>query len=210
MFAGKNLFAAVRESLEEAKRVRREVYEKEAEALTGKGNEMRIIEISRKHIKDDPDYISASFNLGMALTQLKNDKEAEEVWGRVIDVESWPSIWKYFRYVAIQGNEETLKEGSVVNCRVRAAMFYKLEFSVLIKEIIPFVKLTVTCSGDLEGDGTWLLNSDGGSVESLFEWNVTTDNMLLKFVEMLPFGRRVLQFNHKIVMEEGYRSFLRS
>jgi hypothetical protein len=137
------------------------------------------------------------------------DKEAEEVWRRVVDVESWPRIWKYFRYVAIQGGGKVLEPGSAVICKVRAAMFYKLEFTVLVKEIVPFVKLTVTCSGDLEGEGTWLLNSDGGSVESRFEWDVTTDNMFLKFIEMLPFGRRILQFNHKIVMEEGYRSFLR-
>ena len=112
--------------------------------------------------------------------------------------------------MSIQGDEEAVAIGSIVNCRVRAAMFYKLEFAVLIKEIIPFVKLTVNCSGDLEGEGTWLLNSDGGSVESLFVWNVTTDNMFLKIIEMIPFGRRVLQFNHRIVMEEGYRSFLRN
>ena len=136
------------------------------------------------------------------------DKKAEEVWERVVDVESWPSIWKYFRYVAIEGDEETLKAGSVIHCRVRAAMFYKLDFMVIVKEIVPCTKLTVICSGDLEGEGIWLLNSGGGSVESRFEWNVTTDNMFLKFIEMLPFGRRVLQFNHKLVMEEGYRSFL--
>jgi hypothetical protein len=137
------------------------------------------------------------------------DKEAEEVWRRVVDVESWPGIWKYFRYVAIQGGGKVLEPGTEVVCKVRAALFYKLEFTVLVKEIVPCVKLTVRCSGDLEGEGTWLLNSDGGSVESRFEWDVTTDNMFLKFIEMLPFGRRFLQFNHKIVMEEGYRSFLR-
>ncbi len=137
------------------------------------------------------------------------DKEAEEVWRKVVDVESWPGIWKYFRYVAIQGNEKNLRYGSIIHCRVRAAMFYKLEFAVTVKEIVPYDKLVVTCSGDLEGEGTWLLNSDGGSVESHFEWNVTTDNVFLKFIEMLPLGRKFLQFNHRIVMEEGYRSFLR-
>jgi len=137
------------------------------------------------------------------------DQQAEEVWKKVVDVESWPRLWKYFRYVKILGGEESLAHGSIIHCRVRAAMFYKLEFNVEVTEIVPFVKLKVRCSGDLEGEGTWLLNSDGGSVESSFEWNVTTDNMFLKFVEMIPFGRRVLQFNHRIVMEEGYRSFLR-
>jgi hypothetical protein len=33
--------------------------------------------------------------------------------------------------------------------------------------------------------------------------------VLLRIIEMLPFGRKILQFNHKIVMEEGYRSFLK-
>ena len=137
------------------------------------------------------------------------DKNSREVWEKVTDVESWPRIWKYFRYVAIQGNEDSLELGTRIICRVRAAMFYKLEFIVEVKEIVPFVKLKVSASGDLEGEGTWLLNSDGGSVESVFEWNVTTDNILLKFIEMIPFGSRLLQFNHKLVMEEGYRSFLK-
>lgn len=137
------------------------------------------------------------------------DKNAKEVWEKVIDVESWPHIWKYFRYVSIQGDEDSLKIGSRIHCRVRAVMFYKMDFTVLVKEIVPFEKLIVSSSGDLEGEGVWLLNSDGGSVESVFEWNVTADNMLLKFIERIPFGRRVLQFNHRLVMEEGYRSFLK-
>ncbi len=137
------------------------------------------------------------------------DKNPREVWDKITDVESWPRIWKYFRYVAIQGDEDSLIQGSRIDCRVRAAMFYKLEFTVLVDEITPFTMLKVSASGDLEGEGTWILNGHGSSVESVFEWNVTTDNMFLKFIEMLPFGRRVLQFNHKLVMEEGYRSFLK-
>jgi hypothetical protein len=137
------------------------------------------------------------------------DKNPREVWDKITDVESWPRIWKYFRYVAILGEDDSLKPGSRIQCRVRAAMFYKLEFTVLVNEIVPCTKLKVSASGDLEGEGTWILNSHGGSVESVFEWNVTTDNLFLKFIEILPFGRRVLQFNHKLVMEEGYRSFLK-
>ncbi len=137
------------------------------------------------------------------------EKEAEEVWRRVVDVESWPGIWKYFRHVAILGEENSLKQGSLVHCRVRAAMFYNLEFTVIVKEIIPCMKLTVSSSGDLEGEGIWLLTGSAGSVESRFEWNVATDSIFLKFIEKIPFGRKFLQFNHRIVMEEGYRSFLR-
>lgn len=137
------------------------------------------------------------------------DKNPQEIWDKITDVESWPRIWKYFRHVSILDDENDLKPGSRIECRVRAAMFYKLEFTVLIKEIVPLSMLKVSACGDLEGEGKWILNNNGGSVESVFEWNVTTDNLFLKFIEILPFGRAVLQYNHKLVMEEGYRSFLR-
>jgi hypothetical protein len=137
------------------------------------------------------------------------EKDAEEVWRRVTDVESWPRIWKNFRYVAIQGNEDRIQAGSVVHCRVRAAMFYRIEFDVLINEIVPGKSLRVTCSGDIDGEGLWVLKSSGASVESCFQWKVYTDSLLLRFIEMIPLGKRFLRFNHRLVMEEGYRSFMR-
>lgn len=133
----------------------------------------------------------------------------EDLWQRVTDVESWPAIWKYFRYVSIVGDEKVLKQGSTVRCSVSAAMFYKLDFRVVVKEIIPGQRLRVLCTGDLEGEGLWTIEKDGEAVKSSFTWNVITDSLILRFFELLPLGRVFLQFNHNLVMKEGYRSFLR-
>jgi hypothetical protein len=97
----------------------------------------------------------------------------------------------------------------VIHCRVRAAMFYKITFTVTVTDIAAGKNISVVCAGDIEGEGVWTMSKGGEGVESVFVWSVVTGNILLKIIELLPFGRRFMQFNHRLVMEEGYRSFLR-
>ncbi len=137
------------------------------------------------------------------------DFTPSRIWDELIDVESWPNHWKYFHRVEISGDDKTVRAGTRVECTVKALTFYTINFDAQILSCDPGSRLEVLSSGDLEGKGVWTLTETARGTESEFLWEVEPRSGLITFIEKIPFGRKLLEFNHSVMMEHGYRSFIR-
>jgi len=128
----------------------------------------------------------------------------ERVWEEAKNIEAYPSWWNDLKKAEIRGTETALKLGTVVDCEVRGALPYSLRFAVEVVEFEPPRLIVIRSSGDLVGEGRWVLEEKEGGTMSTFNWDVGTTNPILNLLGKLPFARRMLEKNHDDVMAKGY------
>ncbi|UCC60820.1 MAG: SRPBCC family protein [Dehalococcoidia bacterium] len=128
----------------------------------------------------------------------------ERVWEETANMESYPSWWKDLRKAEIRGPESRMQLGSVIDCEVRGALPYSLRFTVEVTTYEPPDLMVIKSSGDLVGEGRWILESRDDWTASTFYWDVGTTNRVLNLLGKLPFLRKMLEKNHDDVMAKGY------
>jgi len=128
----------------------------------------------------------------------------ERVWQETANMESYPSWWKDLRKAEVRGPEPRLQLGSIVDCEVRGALPYSLRFTVEVTTYQPPDLMVIKSSGDLVGEGRWILESRDDGTASTFYWDVGTTNRVLNLLGKLPFLRKMLEKNHDDVMAKGY------
>jgi len=74
-------------------------------------------------------------------------------------------------------------------------------------EAEPPRRLAITATGDFNGIGVWTLEQDGGFVNATFDWRLTADKPLLRYLSFLfkPF----FSANHRWAMARGEQSLKR-
>jgi len=73
-----------------------------------------------------------------------------------------------------------------------------------VSQIIPFEKIALEATGDLNGRGIWIFQPTRDGCEVSFDWNVRFDKPFLS--EFSYFLRPVFELNHRWAMNKGLES----
>lgn len=57
--------------------------------------------------------------------------------------------------------------------------------------------------GDFSGEVIWILKTENALSESTLHLHLQTHHFLLKFISILPFSKKILQYSDKLVTLEG-------
>ena len=130
----------------------------------------------------------------------------ESVWEELIDLKSWPAWWQDFKSVSIRDPEPMAHLCSVADCEVRGALPYTLRFSIQVTTFQPPTIMEFKSSGDLDGGGKWVLESQESGTAVTYYWDVGTTNLIFNLLAKLPFVRAMMEKNHDDVMANGYQA----
>ena len=129
----------------------------------------------------------------------------EKVWDEIADLNSWPTWWKDFKKATISGTEAKLQLGSMADCVVRGALPYTLRFSLEVSKFQPPTLMELKSSGDLVGNGKWVLEHQSDGTAVTYYWDVGITRPMLNLLGKMPFAESMMKKNHDEVMEMGYR-----
>ncbi len=130
-----------------------------------------------------------------------------EVWSVIYDVERWPQWWKGVEVQMLRDGDHT-GTGAKVAFIWKAALPYKLHFSMTTVQVIRGERIDGKASGELEGVGTWLFhaaNSDTTVIE--YHWQVRTTSRWMNRLSFIL--KPVFRANHNVVMRRGERGLKR-
>jgi uncharacterized protein YndB with AHSA1/START domain len=116
--------------------------------------------------------------------------------------EWWPSIVEY----------QDLKPGvtgvgASAERVVRGRLPYRLRYRTVVTRSEPPGELAYDATGDLTGEGRFVLSEQGGGTEVLFDWNVRTSGFWLNL--LAPLMKWLFAWNHNWVMAQGERGLAR-
>lgn len=130
----------------------------------------------------------------------------EEIWETLEDAEAWPEWSAGFKNIVIQGDEPKLELGSRIHCEVKGSLPYTLRFELEVRVIQPPTIMEYVATGDLQGTGKWVLESQEDGTLVKYYWDVGTTSRLFNLLGKISFIKRMLESNHDRVMDEAYRS----
>lgn len=140
------------------------------------------------------------------ITQCTFNAPAETVWAVTVDVHAYPQWWPCMQNVRIQGDEDRLQRHSNIHYRIKGFLPHALCFQTYISECIPFSRIEMTVSGDLEGFGVSTLEESDGSTRASFQWDVSLSHPMLKRLSQWPLFHRVFVLNHDFAMRYAVRN----
>jgi len=112
----------------------------------------------------------------------------------------WPSVYLDIQTAGM--DEETGNE--VYSIYSKGWLPYTLRWrSCKTSESRPRL-LSLKASGDLDGRGTWKFEQDGEYVNVHFDWYVTAEKPLLKYLS--PIMKPIFRANHRWAMNKGLES----
>lgn len=125
----------------------------------------------------------------------------DAVWNALADPAGWPQWWPYVRAV------HTLREGGPdgVGARRRIDWSTRLPYGVSIEveavESVRHQRLRGRSSGQLEGEGLWLLRAEAGFTDVTYVWRVAPRRGWMRW--LAPLLAPVFRWNHDGVMRAG-------
>lgn len=142
------------------------------------------------------------------LTTWQFDAPVAAVWDVLGDFETFPMWWSNWKRLELRDPGQPIGVGSIFDCEVRGSLPYSLRYTLEIVELDPPYLNVHRSSGDLVGEGRWVLaeQHDGAHVEH--HWDVGTTNALFNTLAAIPLVRRMLSDNHTLVMDNGYRGLV--
>ena len=130
----------------------------------------------------------------------------ECVWAEIIDTQAWPAWWKGWKKVSLRSQERSIKVGAIADHEVKGFLPYKLRFVTQVSAVQAPRLLELTSSGDLAGRGRFELEARDGGTYVTYDWDVGTTHPVLNLLTKLPFARLLMEINHEILMEDGYKA----
>lgn len=133
----------------------------------------------------------------------------ERVWAALCDPAGWPRWWPCVRQV------RTLREGgpdgvgSVRCIDWSTRLPYRIVIEVEAVESVRHQRLRGRSRGALDGEGVWLLRSDGGCTDVTYVWRIRLGKRWMRW--SAPLLAPLFRWNHDGVMragEAGLRRFL--
>ena len=113
----------------------------------------------------------------------------------------WPSVYLQTEELA-PGDDNGV--GRRIRLHTKGWLPYTLRWDSCSTEAARPVRLAIRASGDFDGRGIWTLVQDGDSVDVTFDWKLTADKPLLKYLSFL--FKPVFSANHRWAMARGQRS----
>lgn len=148
---------------------------------------------------------STSFDL---TSHWRMPASTERVWEALTHPLFWPNWWPYVREVRLQheGGKDGL--GSVHFIRWATRLPYDVAFEVETVEIVAGKKLRGLARGELEGQGTWLLEPDGNSATRVtYLWQVNLGKAWMRLTA--PLLAPMFRWNHNGLMTSGEAGLIR-
>ncbi|MFT7004145.1 MAG: hypothetical protein ACJAWW_001498 [Sulfurimonas sp.] len=132
----------------------------------------------------------------------------KEIWDVVLDVKSWPLLWKYVVDITLY-KDEKVSEGTKIDCYFTLYHLLNLHFNVSIETLKKEEFASFSIEGDFSGKGRWILKTENALSESELFLHLQTNHFLLKFISILPFGEKMVQYSHRRVMLEGKKMIIK-
>src|SRR4051812_38571818 len=138
------------------------------------------------------------------MTQWRLLGHRELVYEIISDPLGYPRWWStvYLRVEELApGALEGL--GRRIRFHTKGWLPYTLRWEALTIEAQRPGRLMIQAFGDFEGRGIWTLEQQGDVVKMIFDWNLTAEKPLLKYLSFL--FKPLFSANHRWAMEQGRR-----
>jgi hypothetical protein len=112
----------------------------------------------------------------------------------------WPTVYLRVEELA-PGAPDGL--GRRVRLHTKGWLPYTLRWEALTIEAERPRRFTIQAFGDFEGRGIWTLEQQGDFVNVIFDWKLTAEKPLLKYLSFL--FKPLFSANHRWAMEQGRR-----
>ena len=145
-----------------------------------------------------------TFNL---VTTWKIPSPIETCWFSIIDIEAWPSWWKYVDEATELEQGDSNGINSKYQYKWSTCLPYHLNFKLCVTQLIPYQLISFNITGDLEGSGCCKLSQHNQYTHIQFEWNVQTSRPWM--TRIAHFAQPIFKWNHRQVMRSGEQSFIR-
>src|SRR5215471_8068580 len=113
----------------------------------------------------------------------------------------WPSVYLQTQEVA-PGDERGL--GRRVRLHTKGWLPYTLRWESCSTESARPQRLAIRATGDFDGRGIWTFEQDGEFVNLTFDWKLTADKPLLRYLSFLL--KPAFSANHRWAMARGLES----
>jgi hypothetical protein len=113
----------------------------------------------------------------------------------------WPSVYLMVREL-VTANREGL--GGRIGLLTRGWLPYTIKWQATTCEARRPARIVINAHGDFEGRGIWSIVQDGEFVDATFDWKLTAEKPLLRY--LTPLLRPAFEANHRWAMEQGRRS----
>jgi uncharacterized protein YndB with AHSA1/START domain len=133
------------------------------------------------------------------------DAPVEAVWRSLVDVETWPTWWRFVRSVQTlragqrDGNAEGL--GAIRRIAWGSRLPYGFTLEVEAIESQRHRRLAGHATGGLEGTGTWELQPEGSTTRVRYTWKLALSTRWMRMAA--PLMAPVFRWNHEGVMHGG-------
>ena len=130
----------------------------------------------------------------------------ESCWFSIIDVETWPSWWKYVDKVI----EIKRGDASGINTTHQydwsTCLPYHLVFNLRVTKLVPYKLIAFEAQGDLTGNGYCKFTHKNNQTNIKFVWNVRASKPWMSFIASI--AGPVFEWNHRLVMRSGLQSLI--
>ena len=130
----------------------------------------------------------------------------ESCWFSIVDVEAWPSWWKYVEKVVEikQGEASGINKTHLYDWST--CLPYHLVFELRVTKLVPYKLIAFDAQGDLTGNGYCQLKHKNNQTIIIFDWNVQPGKPWMSFVAGI--AHPVFEWNHRLVMQSGQQSLI--
>ena len=132
------------------------------------------------------------------------EASVEEVWDAIADVARWPEWWPSVLSVVELEPGAPDGVGRLNRFTWRGRLPYRLTFDMRATEVARPHRLAGVATGELQGSGTWTLESAAGQTRARYDWNVETTKAWMN--ALAPLLEPAFRWNHDTVMRLGGRS----
>ena len=139
------------------------------------------------------------------VTQWKIYATVQETYEIIKDSSSlsqwWPSVYLEVKTI-YPGMANGI--GKQVSLLTKGYLPYTLRWTFEVSQIIPYQKIVLDATGDLNGRGIWTFQKTGEGCVVNFDWNVRFEKPILSWFSFLL--RPVFELNHRWAMNKGLES----
>ena len=139
------------------------------------------------------------------ITRWRVQGTADEVYDLISQPLAFPRWW---HSVYLQTDELDPGDASGIGRRVslhtKGWLPYTLRWESCSTESSKPQRLAISASGDFVGRGLWALDQDGDFVNVVFDWELTADKPLLRYLSFLL--KPLFAANHRWAMARGLES----
>lgn len=133
------------------------------------------------------------------------DRPVETTWKFITDETMWYSWLGDIVTIDSFAPDQSLGKGQVYKTCWRGPLPYSLKLDVEIINIVPYSAVSVQTEGDLIGNGVVEFKPDNAGTVITFTWQAQPTRLWMKM--LAPFAKRLFEYSHNKLLNEGFRSF---